>query len=213
MKYTIVKQFYNAALDNIFTFFFKIADFFKVLYEALWVFIEIWVSFYLIFYNLIMYIYYLILYAIDRGADESQATYYSWRRVPKRSTVVPKITISKEPNPIPSIYGVTGSSSSGEDSIASKTASSVKSAVSSTVSDIKPFTASSQGKRSFFKLFFEAVSNFFYSLKKVILKPFEVFVNFFQSKVKPVREEEQQKQQKSKSLIDEYLKEYEQKRK
>jgi hypothetical protein len=68
MKYSMVRQFSNAAIDNLYTFFFKIWDFAKVLYEVMWAFIEIWAAFFLIFYNIFMYFYYIVLFIIDRGS-------------------------------------------------------------------------------------------------------------------------------------------------
>jgi len=71
MKYTMVKQFSNGAVDNIFSFLFKWVDFGKMFLEFLWSFLEIWIAFFLIFYNIYMYLYYLFLFLIDRGSETS----------------------------------------------------------------------------------------------------------------------------------------------
>jgi hypothetical protein len=211
MNYTMVKQFSNAAIDNIFKFFFKIVDFGKVMYEALWAFFEIWIAFYLIFYNAFMYIYYLLLFGIDRGAEESRYTVLFWKKAPKGVSRTPGVRLSSEPNPIPAMYRVTAKKTSQAASAASETASRVTSAASE-ISEVV-FSSSSKGKKSIFKSMGEAVSNFFFALKRTLFKPFEAIANFFNNRMRPVREEEQGTEQKSKSLIDEYLKEYERKKK
>ena len=210
MKYAIVKQFYNNAIDNIFKFIFKIVDFGKILYEALWGFLEIWFSFYMIFYNFFMYFYYLILYGIDRGADESRTTVLFWKRLPRRVSSAPVLTIPKGPNPIPAMYGKTHAVVTQS---AGNVLSATKSVVDTSVSSGKSFLSSSGGKRSFFKSFGEGLLNFFGALGRIFMKPFETFTNFFNRKLKPVREEEEKSDQKSRSLIDEYMKEYERRRK
>ncbi len=209
MNYTIVKQFYNSAVDNIFKFFFKIVDFFKILYEALWAFFEIWAAFYLIFYNFFMYMYYIILYAIDRGADESRSTVIFWKRLPKRVSSAPSVILSNEPNPIPAMYGRQLSMAAGK--VASATMSTLDSTISSTKAYIS--TSASGGKVSILKKIVNGLSGFFSSLIKIFIKPAETFSNFFNRKLKPVREDDENKEQKNKSLIDEYMKEYARKRK
>ena len=64
MKYSMVKQFSNAAIDNAFNFVFKIVDFGKILLEVFWGFVDIWAAFFGIFYNFFMYFYYMFLYKI-----------------------------------------------------------------------------------------------------------------------------------------------------
>lgn len=211
MNYTMVKQFSNAALDNIFRFFFKIVDFGKIMYEALWAFFDIWVAFYLIFYNSLMYIYYLVLYGIDRGSIESRYTVLFWKKAPKGVSRTPGVILSKEPNPIPAMYRATVKKTSQAASATTETVSRVTSSASEVSNMV--FSSDSKGKKSILKIVIEAILGFFHALKKAIFKPFETFTNFFNNRIKPVREEGQTTEQKSKSLIDEYLKEYERKKK
>jgi hypothetical protein len=211
MNYTMVKQFSNAAIDNFFRFFFKIVDFGKILYEALWAFFDIWIAFYLIFYNALMYIYYLLLFLIDRGSIESRYTVLFWKKAPKGVSRTPGVTLSKEPNPIPAMYRTTVKKTSEAASATAETVSRAATAASETVDVV--FSSSSRGKKPFLKTTGEAIVNFFSSLKKALFLPFEVIANFFNNRMKPVREEEKTTEQKSKSLIDEYLKEYERKKK
>ncbi len=211
MNYTMVKQFSNAAIDNFFKFFFKIVDFGKVMYEALWAFFDIWVAFYLIFYNSFMYLYYLVLFGIDRGSIESRYTVLFWKKAPRGVSRTPGVILSREPNPIPAMYRTTAKKTSQAVSATAETVSRATAAVSE-VPDMV-FSSGSRGKKSLFKSIGEALSNFFSALKRALLKPFESLANFFTDRVKPVREEGQTKEQKSKSLIDEYLKEYERKKK
>ncbi len=208
MKYSMVKQFSNAALDNIFKFFFKIVDLGKILYEALWAFFDIWVAFYLIFYNFLMYIYYLLLFAIDRGAEESRYTLLFWKRIPRSISRTPEVKLSSDPNPIPAMYRSTVKKTSQAVSSAAETVSRTAAAAADR-SEIR--FSSGPVKKTFLKSAAEAVANFFMGLKKVFFKPFEVFADFFTRSVKPVREEEEG--EKSKSLIDEYIREYERKKK
>lgn len=203
MKYTMVKQFSNAAIDNVFNFVFKIWDFLKVMYEALWAFLEIWIAFFLIFYNMLMYVYYLFLFVIDRGSESGESVFYTRRRISSKKTYIPSVEISNAPNPIPAMYG------KFEDS-ASKAASAVSSAAGSAASNIPRGT--SGFKKSFFKSFFESLIDVLVNIKNVLKKPFILIAEFFSQRLKPVREEEKE-ESKTKSLIDEYMKEYEQKKK
>ena len=66
MKYTMVKQFSNAVIDNMFGFIFNIVDFGKIMVEVFWGFVDIWAAFFLKFYNPIKYVYNLFLFIIDR---------------------------------------------------------------------------------------------------------------------------------------------------
>jgi phage-related protein len=109
------------------------------------------------------------------------------------------------------MYRTTVKKTSGAASATAETVSRAATAASETVDVV--FSSSSRGKKSFFKTIGEAIVNFFSSLKKALFLPFETVANFFNTRVKPVREEEQSTEQKSKSLIDEYIKEYERKKK
>src|SRR4030042_6200412 len=104
MKYTMVKQFSNGLIDNIFSFMFKWADCGKMFLEFLWSFIEIWIAFFMIFYNAFMYVYYLFLFFIDRGTETS-AGMFRIRGMPGRTSSMPKFEVSRGPTSVPPQYG------------------------------------------------------------------------------------------------------------
>ncbi|MFA5519873.1 MAG: hypothetical protein WDA74_11520, partial [Spirochaetota bacterium] len=89
MKYSMVKQFSNAAIDNVFTFFFKIVDFGKLMVEVFWAFLDIWIAFFLIFANIFMYIYYLFLFLIDSGSEAAPPAAFSGRQKYQKSSKIP----------------------------------------------------------------------------------------------------------------------------
>ena len=207
MKYSMVRQFSNASIDNIFTFFFKIVDFGKVLNEAFWAFLEILIAFFLIFYNALMYVYYLFLFLIDYSADESKGSYISFRRRKPGVSRTPKITLSNAPNPIPSMYG------QGAGAVTSAASRGIRNAASS----IKPAPVSRTAKRQIGKTILEALSNFFGTITGFISKPFNSIGQFFGTRMKPVQADDMPSQHgrtrmQGKSLIDEYIKEYEKKK-
>ncbi|HOO71296.1 MAG TPA: hypothetical protein PK926_06000 [Spirochaetota bacterium] len=200
MKYSMVKQFSNSAIDNAYTFVFKIVDFGKLLYETFWGFLEIWIAFFLIFYNMFMYVYYFFLFALDRGVESNVSMYFS-RKIPKRFSRAPSVSVSSAPNPIPAMYG--GRKMSGSMPSAAPSAP-------APLTSLRTAPSGSGAKRNFLKSFLEFFPNFFSGLWSLILAPVKAFLDFFETKMKPVREEEAEST--SKSLIDEYMKEYERKK-
>jgi len=205
MKYTMVKQFSNGALDNIFNFWFKIIDFGKLLLDALWGFAEIWIAFFLIFYNLFMYVYYFFLYLIDRGAEETGPKFSLRKNYTKKSSA-PKLKLSQSPNPIPAAYRT-----------ASDTIKQATSTVKDTSENIRNRSKkTSTYKRNIFERMINAFGRFFVSLKKVLLSPFHAISSFFEKRLKPVPAKESKAtkgSQEKRSLIDDYLKEFEQSKK
>ena len=116
MKYTMVKQFSNGVVDNIFSFLFKWVDFGKMFLEFIWSFIEIWIAFFLIFYNIYMYIYYLLLFLIDRGSETS-AGYLRFRGSYSKVSYVPKIELSSGPTTLPHLYGIAANAGRAADPV------------------------------------------------------------------------------------------------
>ena len=203
----MVKQFSNASIDNIFNFAFKIVDFGKVMNEAFWAFLEIWIAFFLIFYNAFMYVYYFFLFLIDYSADESKGTYISYRRKKPGVSHIPKVKVTNIPNPIPSIYGKTSET-------ITDTARSISGSVRTAV---KPLPTSRTAKRQIGKTILEFFADLFGGFRNFISKPFSSIGRFFGSKMKPVKEEDlpsdrTRLRSQGKSLIDEYMKEYEKKK-
>lgn len=201
MKYSMVKQFYNSALDNIYNFFFKWVDFGKIMIEVLWAFLEIWQAFFLIFWNFFMYIYYLLLFGIDRGAESGQAGFFSRRRRVLRSST-PGVKMSNIPNPVPASYKVT-----------STVSTTVREAAATVASPLRDGPAASHAKKSIFKSILEFFASIGTGLKNLVVVPGKIVVNFFADTVRPVKNERHAAEPQQRSLINDYLKEYEEKRK
>jgi len=217
MKYTMVKQFSNAAIDNAFSFVFKIVDFGKIIYEALWGFLDIWLAFFGVFYNFFMYFYYMFLFMIDRGSESGGPSLVTKRRSQKVSRI-PSVSFDKSPSIIPSMYkvktaaGDTGKAiSSSVGTVTSKTADTVQKA-------LNPMKATPSGKGSkkpLFKSTFEFIVDFFITVKDILSKPFILIAEFFAGRLKPVKENEPKNTEPTRriSLIDQYMKEYEKQKK
>ena len=205
MKYSMVKQFYNGALDNIYNFIFKWVDFGKTLIESFWAFVEIWEAFFLVFYNLFMYIYYFFLYLIDRGAETGQSSVLSRRNMPSMKSAAPSLNLSKGgANPIPAAYGMASSAATKASKAAENVSSTVKNAT------LKP--ASVKARRSPGRAILEFFAKLFEFIKNLFLKPIRAMGNFFGPKLKPVKEDTVPGTPGKRSLIDEYMKEYEESR-
>ena len=202
MKYTMVKQFYNGALDNIYNFFFRWVDFGKLMLEVFWAFFDIWQAFFMIFWNFFMYFYYLLLFAVDRGAESGQAGFRSRRRRRTVFSSTPKVQISGGPNPIPAAYRVTS------------TAAKITEEAASTIAPpLRSGSAKGHAKRSFVKTILEFFASLGSGLKNLVVVPAKATANFFADKVKPTKEESHPAEPQQRSLISDYLKEYEEKRK
>jgi len=215
MKYSMVKQFSNAAIDNAFSFVFKIVDFGKILIEVFWGFMDIWIAFFGIFYNFFMYGYYILLFMIDRGSESSGPTLRSRRRSQKVSRI-PSVSLDRTPSIIPSMYrvkaaaGDTGKTISASlGNATAKTADTVQKVLSPIKDPIKSIPKGS--KKPFFKSFFEFIVDYFITVKEILTKPFILIAEFFAGKLTPVREEEKRNNEPTRkiSLIDQYMKEYE----
>ncbi len=208
MKYSMVKQFSNGALDNVYNFFYKIVDFGKIMIEVFWGFVEIWQAFFLIFFNIIMYFYYLFLFIIDYSADESRGTMLSFRKKKAGISRTPSISIPKGPSPVSARYGKIKETTQAAASVAAAAAESVK-----------PSPTASGAKKPIVKTTLEFFSNIFSTIASVITAPVRGVAGFFGPKLKPVKEEPMSSESfgsqrpGSGSLIDQYMKEYEQKRK
>lgn len=207
MRYTVVKQFSNGVIDNIFAFIFKWVDCGKMFLEFLWSFLEIWIAFFLIFYNAFMYVYYLFLFFIDRGT-ESGAGMFRLRGSYSGSSTIPKFEITRSPSTVPPQYGskaVAGAAAT----VATKTAE----AASQTLTSFRSAgSAAARGmKQSRLKVFSSAVVDFFKFLGGAFVAPFKKLVLLF-DRGKEIRNQRESESDSSKSLIDEYIKEYERKR-
>ncbi len=217
MKYGMVKQFSNAAIDNAYSFIFKIVDFGKILIEVFWGFLDIWLAFFGIFYNFFMYFYYIFLFIIDRGSESSGPNLRTRSKSQKVSRI-PSITLDKTPSVIPSMYRVKTATADTGKAISSAVASVSTKTTVTVQKGLNPLkTAPSKGsKKPFFKSTLEFIVEFFVTVKDILTKPFILIAEFFAGKLTPVRENEQQKPEQGRriSLIDQYMKEYEkQKRK
>ncbi len=202
MKYTVVKQFSNGVIDNVFAFIFKWVDCGKMFVEFLLSFIEIWIAFFLIFYNAFMYVYYLFLFFIDRGTETSPSM-FRIRGTYAGSSSIPKFEVTRGPSTVPPMYGAGKTVASAPSKAAEATAQAFTNLRSSPSLGIKG---------SFFRGLGDSIIDFFRSLGSFIAMPFKKLVLLFDrgSEKRKAREEDSDA---SKSLIDEYLKEYERKRK
>lgn len=216
MKYSMVKQFSNAAIDNVFNFFFKIVDFGKLMVEVFWAFLDIWIAFFLIFINIFMYIYYLFLFLIDSGSEAAPPAAFTGRQKHQQKSKIPVVSISSSPNPIPAMYRVsqkaTGSAKTFTDTVdnvASKTVETAQKALPA----LKPPGGGS--KRNITKSVLEFIADFFKAVKDIITKPFTAIAGFLSGRLKPVKESESKASESraTTSLIDDYMKEYEKSRK
>src|SRR4030042_943447 len=167
MKYTVVKQFSNGVLDNIFSFMFKWADCGKMFLEFIWSFIEIWIAFFLIFYNAFMYVYYLFLFFIDRGAETS-AGMFRIRGTYGKASYMPPFEVTKAPTTVPPMYSVSKTVGAAAEAAATRTAETA----AQTLTSIR--SAAKEGmKRTAGKEFFNSTADFFKSLGAIIILPFK----------------------------------------
>lgn len=215
MKYSMVKQFSNAAIDNVFNFGFKIVDFGKLMVEVFKAFLDIWIAFFLIFFNIFMYIYYFFLYLIDRGAESGPPTPLRKRQKFQKKSKIPTVSISKAPNPIPAMYRVTQKAAGSAKTFTEKVDSAASKAVETAQKALPPVKPSGGGsKRNIVKSVLEFIVDFFKAVKDIIFKPFTAIADFLAGRLKPVKEIERKSSESrgQTSLIDDYMKEYEKSR-
>lgn len=216
MKYTMVKQFSNAVIDNMFQFVFKIVDFGKIMVEVFWAFVDIWAAFFLIFYNAFMYVYYLFLFMIDRGSESSGSAPYRVRRVATKRSRIPTVHIDKTPSPIPSMYTVKTVASDAGKAVTSSVASVAEKTTETVQQVMKPLKPTGSGsKKPIIKSMLEFIADIFKTVKDFITKPFIAVAEFLAAKLMPVKESDARFSEvvQKRSLIDEYMKEYEKKQK
>jgi hypothetical protein len=200
MNYTLVKQFSNNAVDNVYIFFYKTVDFFKILFQTLIAFYEIWEAFFLIFYNIYKYFQYLLIFAVDKST-ESESTFYFWKRIPVKVSYKPSSVLARDSfNPVPAMYGKHAAAKFSGSGTAAKTA------VISAARKLQ--VAPSGAKIDITRRVLEFFENIFKSIMNILFKPVDTISDFISRRMKPVKEEPP----KSGSLIDEYMKEYERKK-
>lgn len=217
MKYSMVRQFSNASIDNIFIFFWKIVDFGKLLIEVWWGLYDIFAAFFLIFYNFFMYIYYLFLFMIDRGSESGGPVTMATRRSSRAVSKIPTVSIDKTPAPIPAMFRVKtpASISANTAAIASTVTTKTAETVQTALKPIKSSPSGSGAKSSFFKSILEFFVDIFITIKDFFVKPAVYFKEYISGKLTPVRESDLKTNEAPAkgSLIDDYLKEYEKQRK
>ena len=197
MNYSVVKQFYNHFIDNIYNLFFKIIDFFKILWEALFAFLEIWEIFFSIFFNLFMYFYHLFLFSIDRSLDTNP--------FPKRSSgkqrYTPQRGFGRD-----AVSSIRNAFSSGVSSGVRPAADVFSKAGSTRIS--RPHSGA---KTSVIKETLKGIAGIFAEIFHMITGIFRKIIGGMPDMSKAVKKEQDFTQKKG--LIDEYIKEYEQSRK
>ncbi|MCL1833321.1 MAG: hypothetical protein FWG49_02360 [Leptospirales bacterium] len=221
MKYSMVKQFSNIAIDNAYSFVFKVVDFGKILNLLFWGFVDIWAAFFGIFYNFFMYIYYLFLFMIDRGSESTGSTIIGMKK-PQRVSKIPSVDFDKTPSVVPSMYKKKSTAFNTGNTIA--TPSPVKQTIPAAVkttesapSTLVPLKTSYSGKgakKSVFSTIFEFIAEYAAAIKNIVVKPFKFIGALFAKKLQPVKEGEAKNVEPAKgsSLIDQYMKEYEKKK-
>lgn len=217
MKYSMVKQFSNAAIDNAYNFIFKIVDLGKLMIEVFWQIFDIFAAFFGIFYNFFMYFYYIFLFMIDRGS-ESSAPKLRTRFKSQKVSRIPVVTLDKTPAVIPSMYRVKEAAADAGKSVTSSVSNVTAKTTETVQKALTPMKASPSGrgsKKPFFKSLFEFIVEYIITVKEIITKPFILISDFFAGRLKPVKEEEQKKAEPGRriSLIDQYMKEYEKQKK
>ena len=187
MNYSVVKQFYNHFIDSIYNLYFKIIDFVKILWETFLVFLEIWAIFFSIFFNLLMYFYYLFLFSIDRSLDTNP--------FPKRGSVKQRYSPRK---------------GFGRDAI-STIQSVFSSGAVSTAGASRISRSHSGAKTSIIKEALKSITTIFSEIFSAIAGLLKKIIGGMPDMSKTVKKDQDFSQRKG--LIDEYLKEYEQSRK
>ena len=177
-----------------------------------------------------MYIYYLFLFLIDRGSESTGATIIGMKKSQNVSKI-PTLDIEKTPSVTPSMYKPKSATPSTVPKPITTPAPAAPKTTTETVrktsSDIIPGTSSStpiplkpsysgkSAKKSILKTIVEFIAEFAAAVKNIIVKPFKFIAGFFGKKLQPVKENEAKNAELSKgvSLIDQYMKEYEKKKK
>lgn len=213
----MVKQFSNAALDNAFSFVFKIVDFGKLMIEVFWAFIDIWLAFFGIFYNYFMYAYYIFLFMIDRGSESSGPAMRTRKKSQKVSRI-PTVSFDKTPSVVPSMYKMKNAAGNTGKTITSSVVNVTAKTTDTVQKALNPMKSAPSGKGSkkpLFKSTFEFIVEFFVTVKDILTKPFILIAEFFAGKLTPVKENELKNNEPTRriSLIDQYMKEYEKQKK
>jgi hypothetical protein len=198
MDYRLVKQFSNNAIDSFFNFFYKIADFFKVLIDLFWSFMDIWYQFFMIFINAWLYGYYLFLFIIDKI---TVARVFSKKASARHAMLPGAGAIPGLPSPkfgrihVPSQIQAVSST--------------VKEAAQSAVKAGTPRSSSSGARKSVSKEALRSSGDIFRRIGMSVARTFKRIAEFLSFRMRPVREEPNKEK---KSLIDEYMREYERKK-
>ena len=194
MDYRLVKQFSNNAIDNFFNFFYKIWDFVKVLIDLFWAFVDIWYQFFMIFINAWLYFYYLLLFILDKMSMSSLFSRKATERfaLPGSRVYRPDIVV-----PIHPMFGKI-------ELPKPKIAETVARAAAPKSPKIR-----SGSKRGISRSIGEGVLSVFRGISRSVSGLFKNMALMLGGKLRPVREEEPGRK---KSLIDEYMKEYERKK-
>ena len=195
MDYRLVKQFSNNAVDNFFNFFYKIWDFMAAMVDLFWAFIDIWYQFFMIFINVWLFFYYLFLFILDKLSMAGLFTRKASARVaiPGSKAYRPDIIVPINPMfgkveiPKPSIP-------LPEIKIAAPNLQPKRTGV----------------KRNYARDFANSVANVFRKVSRSIENMYQRIADALSSRLHPVKEEDSVQK---KSLIDEYMREYERKKK
>jgi hypothetical protein len=141
-----------------------------------------------------------LLFAVDKST-ESETTYRFWKRIPTKVSYKPHSVLSRDTfNPVPAMYGRQAAAKISGSGAAARTA------VISAARKLQ--VAPSGAKIDITRRVLEFFENIFRTLKNILLKPVDTISEFISRRMKPIHEEPP----KSGSLIDQYMKEYESKK-
>lgn len=194
MDYRLVKQFSNNAVDNFFNFFYKIWDFLAVLVDLFWAFVDIWYQFFMIFINAWLFMYYFFLFVLDKLSMTGLFSRKASARVaiPGSKAYRPDIVV-----PINPMFG----------KVSIPKPSVPLPEIKIAKPDLQP--KRSGVKRNYAIDFANSVANVFRKVSRSIENMYQRIADALSSRLHPVKEEDSGQK---KSLIDEYMREYERKK-
>jgi len=218
VDYRLVKQYLNDAVDNFFKFFYKTVDFGKATIDWLLAFWDIWYNFFMFFINVWLYLYYLVLFFLDKYTMSSSSIAI-WRK--QYTMVAPRLKKAynrNTVNPVSGAYGkiaksaavsigtsartltktVTGTISDGASAAAGAAESAAAKTAKTSVNLGKGFSDGAKAFGGFFASIFIAIFN---AIKR--------FFSFIGSHLTPVKEQPVGRR----NLIESYMREYEGKKK
>jgi len=218
VDYRLVKQYLNDAVDNFFKFFYKTVDFGKATIDWLLAFWDIWYNFFMFFINIWLYLYYLVLYFLDKYTMSSSSIAI-WRK--QYTMVAPRLKKAYSRNTVNPVSGAYGKIAKSAAVSIGTSARSLTKTVSGTIADgasaaagaaesaAAKATKSSVDVGKVVAGGAKAFGSFFVSIFSAIFGVIRKFFAFIASHLTPVKEQPVGRR----NLIENYMREYEGKKK